>query len=175
MIKPLPLRLNNLYAKIPTRSSISAWISTEDHDYVVRGILAGEHGAVQAILSHLWHKFVLHVRDTAKLLPYWNLDDKNPERIAVILSKLNFEDATDYRFTYELLADENMKLKHELSTLQPQRPRRTNPSPSKSTKQSPPRDRKRSGTRRSNNKVPHVPSSTESTEGGSHGKGHSEA
>lgn len=168
-------RLNNLYAKSPSLSKVAGTIDASHHDYFVRHVLAGEHGSVQAILSHFWSKFYDYCTTVAKIPPVWNIDNKNPERLAEILSRLNFQDLTDFRFAYETQATELAKLKYELSSLRSNSSRRSNPRAPKPTKQPVPSNGKPVRARSSRPKVPHPSGPTQGPKGTCNGQGHGEA
>lgn len=167
------LRLNNLYAKSTTFASspkLAATVTHEDHDFILRGVLAGEHGAMQAILSHFWFKFTEHVRAKG-FKPYWNPDNKNPERIAKILSYLNFVDLSVLIPKLQEQEATIARLQYELSLLQSQRPGRTNPSPTKPKKQSPTSNSLKRRTRSDRSKVPPIRGTTKSPEGNGNDRG----
>lgn len=163
------LRLNNLYAKAPSLSKISATVDSSHYDYFIRHILAGEHGAVQAILSHFWHKFYSHCKEDAKLPAVWNTDNKNPSRIAEVLSHLNFHDDSEQLgkliVAYEMKVSELTQLQNELSSLRSLRPGRTNSRPAKSKVKPIPSNGHKRGTRSGRAKVQNPSGSTQGPEG----------
>lgn len=172
---PLPLRLCNPYSSVlrAQRENIMAWVSAPDHYYIVRGVLAGEYGAVQSILSIFWQKFVSQVRDVEKIPDFWNLDNKNPERLARILARLNFEDINSLHSALAEANDHITSLTNDLATLRSQRSRRPNPRPTKPKNLSVSSNGKRKRAGSSSPKVPHASSIAEGSEG--NGNGHAEA
>lgn len=175
---PLPLRLNNPYARSAKTIVIWLRISTDLDNYLFRHVLAGEYGAkvnIAATLFNHLHQYCL----TIGLPPVWNIDEKNPERIARILSRTNFEDISELKARLEIQADTicelqsaNTKLHNDIQSL---RQRRANPGPTKPKTKSAPCNRKPRGTGSRRTNLPKNSSATAGTEGRSDGQAEGQA